>query len=534
MSKLSKEKFQALAEMIDQLGNKQAQTVPKQTNTTIDPLSASDQLRSFRMFIESFNANEQFLLAGQEILENFLANETEVLDEEEIEEATTLDKVLRQNYKAGADPLTKGGKSLINYIHKFERVADTAEWDSVGTGRSQRVQLKLFKSSPDTLMIIKGDRGVAFAKPDKAYIDRKTKEYADKGKFYDSSGDTHLRYKVIAFSNDNVRLDNMLIPDEYETEIVNGKEVDKKDANGNKIIKVDNSFRRKRGLLSPTAPASTITIRRAGTPNEPDRQNPENFFDQLRKEIGNIRGTYIATSRMGGLKPDDAKKFKKQFEPQPIPKPGLEKVFDPETGTEKAVKVPYISAPKPDELTLKPTTVKRATSWQPRRTAYGEPEVVPGTIRKAGGIAKDVSGERMQRRTEFTPGQFTTTAAHGAENVVKSLHGALDSILPRGIEKLNAQVTSLRGAGQHDDADSIDDLKKKIQASSAALHDTPIDFNSEPMHDLMRAVSRTVASYTKPSDTYEVMRLLQRKNPEAVKQFWSEFLNKMDNPDLWS
>jgi len=519
-----KDKIQKLAEMIENLGKIQPMPVINIPSVAASPAvetsSTADQMKAYRAFVESLNVNTEYFVYGEQILREFINQQTtveeETVEEETLEETTTLFKILakpgqrmpkkRDASKPGQILKTpeylNGGKSLLQYLHRFEKLSDTTEWDFIGKG--DRLQNQEFKNNPDNVLIIVGKFGVAYAKPDEKYILDKTEQAAQRGKEYDAKGDTNLRYRVVAFSKD-MRVDNMLIPDEYETEDTvdpkTGKvtsKIKKDPDTGKPIVKVDRSAERRRGKLSDNAPATSYNMKRVGIPDKYDSQNRENFFDLLRGAIGAIQKVYVGSSRLMKSREFEPSQWThKEFKPEQIPGPVKKFVFNPETGKhDKEVVIKSISAPKKD---------------------------VPGAVRSPGGVARDVVTGRAQER-----------ARPATSEVIQALHPALDKLLPKAIDKLQAEMSAAEAAGKGEDAARMSRTAGDLKDALAALHDPSPDYSNEALTDLGRVIEKTVAGYVDPKDEEAVNSTLKNlARRQGLPQFWRGFMNNLTNPDMW-
>lgn len=529
MTNTNNKKIRQIAEMIENLGkpitipvlNAQIPTIPKESNEPL-ALTPADQMKAYRSFVESLNANADYFMQGENILNEFMSEQPQVdediVEEDTLEETTTLFKILakpgtrapkvRDPSKPGqitkAAEYIPGGRPLLQYLHKYEKLADTTEWDYIGQG--QRLQNKEFKSNPDNVLIIVGRHGVAYAKPDIAYIEKQQEKAAARGKSYDPKNDTNLRYRVVAFDKD-LRVDNMLIPDEYEMETVTDpatgkqKQQVKRDPDSGEPIVApggDRSAERVRGKLSPDAPVTHRDMRRIGKPQGVDRQNPGNFFDMLRGAIGQITKVYVGSSSLMKSREFDASKWvHKDFKPGLVPPPETKFVLDPETGKQKKIAIPHIASPKTD---------------------------VPGATRATGAVARDV----------MTGRQYLRGMRPATEEVLQALHPALDKLLPKAINKVNSDMAAAQSANKTEEADHLARTANDLQDALTALQ-SGSDYSNEALAHLGKVIEKTVASYTDASDTKALDSALSKlaSQREGLPQFWRAFMANLTNPNMW-
>lgn len=515
------DKFQKIAEMIDQLGNpnqsNKTQAVPKQETVV-------DQLKWHKAVLEDLNDQAELISFGKESLNEFINTaQTANVDESEVlDEASTLIPLIKD---------APGGEALGRYMHIHDKVAATAEWDKVPSG--DRVQLKLFKASPDFFMVIKGSNGVAAAKPDLDYFTKQIDKYKAKGKTYQAGGDNYLVYKVIAFSGD-MRVDNMLIPDEYEYELNDdGEETNKIkkervfDDEKQKyverpVVKVDNSALRKRGTLNPTAAPTLITIRRAGRPYQKEPGGQQNFFDMLKGAIGKVEDVYIATSKVGGLPRRDAEKWVQDYEAGLIPPP------DKNDGDK------FISAPKSNEIGSKKGAAK---VWDPeqKKWVWGPgSERVPAGSRSAGASARDVAANREKARSEFRPGQYVKGDVTSGKGVARALQPVINKFMHKKFAQLKDRITRYTAAENDKAAADAIKLRQNVREIMTALDTANPNWNSAPLRKLADIVTDTVSSYTPKEELPDAMRQISSLRAPAVQKFWDEFVDQLDNTGVWS
>jgi hypothetical protein len=513
-------KIKQLAEMIENLGKPVSipvlnnNLVPVRTPATSGAVTPSDQIRTYRAFVESLNANTAYFVAGEQILREFMESpledvvEEEVMDEQILNESSSLFNILTEpgERTPGGKLISKpkflpGGKPMLHYLHKYEGLSDATEWDYVPN--KSRVQNMMFKKNADNVMIIIGQNGVAFAKPDKDYMDAKTQAYSAQGKSYDATRDTNLLYKVVAFQKDQ-RVDNMLITDEFEMEDVYNpktgkyvKKVKRDPSTGKPIVLVDRSAERKRGKLAPNATPTRI-VPRVGTPYEKDRQNPEGaFFDNLRAGdvIGAIKKVYIGTSHLAKSREFSPKSWmKKDFKPAPIPQPT--QVYDPIE--KKKVSVGHIASVKQD---------------------------IPGAMRLPGAVARGIKTGRAELRN-IRP----QTA-----DVVAALHPAMEKLLPKALDKLRSEISAAQSANKEDEAQRLSRTAQDVQSAIDALNDQNTTYDHPALADLGRVIEKTVMSYTGgDKDALDNALAALASKREGLPEFWRAFMSNLTDPDIWA
>jgi hypothetical protein len=199
----------------------------------------------------------------------------------------------------------KGGQNLVRWMHRRHGLSNDANLEPAPF--SERLLWKQFKSNPDNFVIVTAENGVAGIKPDKKFIDARTKEFARKGKQYNPGGDSTLPYQVIAFTDDGQQVDPELLrapPEDGE---------DYRDARD-----------------------PTVMRARMGKHSGKDMQNPYNVFNLLAEQIGSLRTVYISGfentqggEQKGSVERDKMKKradMKKTPEMQPTV--AVQKIFD--------------------------------------------------------------------------------------------------------------------------------------------------------------------------------------------------------------
>lgn len=157
----------------------------------------------------------------------------------------------------------KGGQMLVRWLHRRHRLSNDADLQPAPF--SERLLWKEFKNHPDNFVIVTAQNGVAGIKPDKKFIDQRTKEFAKKGKTYNPGGDSTLPYQVVAFTDDGEQVD---------PELLRAPPEDGED------------------YRDPRDP--TVMRARMGKHSGKDMQNPYNVFNLLADQIGTLRQVYIS------------------------------------------------------------------------------------------------------------------------------------------------------------------------------------------------------------------------------------------------
>jgi hypothetical protein len=203
---------------------------------------------------------------------NAILRET-ALDEEEIEESTLSQKV----GKLPNGKRNEGGQNLVKFLHGKHKLGNESELRQLPFNKN--VLWTEFKSNPDNFVIVQGTDGVAGIKPSQAYIDHMTTRYAEKRKTYNPSGDSNLKYQVVAFKNDGAKLDSSLFQ-APEKEVKTPKNP-------------DDQF---------TTQDPTVIRTRMGMAHGKDTQVPYNVFNLLAEEIGTLK--YVWVSGFWGIRGD--------------------------------------------------------------------------------------------------------------------------------------------------------------------------------------------------------------------------------------
>jgi hypothetical protein len=157
----------------------------------------------------------------------------------------------------------KGGQNLVRWMHRRHGLSNDADLEPAKF--SERLLWKQFKANPDNFVIVAAQHGVAGIKPDKKFIDNRTKEFAKKGKQYNPSGDSTLPYQIVAFTDDGQQVDPSLLrapPEDGED------------------------------YSDPRDP--TVMRARMGKHSGKDTQNPHNVFNLLSEQIGSLITVYIS------------------------------------------------------------------------------------------------------------------------------------------------------------------------------------------------------------------------------------------------
>ena len=192
-----------------------------------------------------------------EILEEAIAEGTEVLEDYETVEESVLTR------KLGKLP---GARNLIRWVHKRQGLSDEASLfpQPTTTKTVDRLLWTEFKKNPDNFVIISAENGVAAIKPDLNSWQERKALAAKKNKPFVPELDGGIEYEVIAFKDDGERVSPELL---------------KPPADRNQ----------------PVAGDPTIYKARMGLHTGTDRQNPDNIFNLLADQIGEIKSVWIST-----------------------------------------------------------------------------------------------------------------------------------------------------------------------------------------------------------------------------------------------
>jgi hypothetical protein len=175
----------------------------------------------------------------------------------------------------------KGGQNLVRWMHRRHGLSNDADLQPAPF--SERLLWKEFKANPDNFVIVTAQNGVAGIKPDKKFIDARTKEFARKGKQYNPGGDSTLPYQIIAFTDDGQQVDPELLraPPEDGQDYRDAKD-------------------------------PTVMRARMGKHSGKDMQNAYNVFNLLAEQIGTLKNVYITgfENAAGGAKPGSVERDK--------------------------------------------------------------------------------------------------------------------------------------------------------------------------------------------------------------------------------
>jgi len=185
----------------------------------------------------------------EELKEAFAEIEEELIDE------SSLSRLLGKQ---------KGGQNLVKWMHRRQGLSNDA--DLTPASFNERIFWKQFKANPDNFVVVSATGGVAGIKPDKKFIDARTKEFAKKGKTYNPGGDSTVPYQIIAFTDDGQQVDPELLRAP-------------KDAG-------EEDYR------DPRDP--TVMRARMGKHSGKDIQNPYNVFNLLAEQIGALKTVWIS------------------------------------------------------------------------------------------------------------------------------------------------------------------------------------------------------------------------------------------------
>lgn len=163
----------------------------------------------------------------------------------------------------------RGGQLLVKWLHQKHRLSNEADLQPASF--SERLFWKQFKSNPDNFVIISAENGVAGIKPSMEYIQYMIAKFAKKNKTYSPSGDSHLQYQAVAFTDDGKQIDPKLLQ--------------QKDDDSDEVTKNPDRF-------ISTDP--TVIKARMGKHSGKDTQNPDNVFNLLSEQIGALRTVWIS------------------------------------------------------------------------------------------------------------------------------------------------------------------------------------------------------------------------------------------------
>jgi hypothetical protein len=158
----------------------------------------------------------------------------------------------------------KGGQKLVQWLHRRHKLSNEADLQPAPF--NERLLWKEFKANPDNFIIVAGSDGVAGIKPYEKYIKDRTAAFAKKGKTYNPGGDSTLPYQIIAFTDDGQQVDPALLQPK------------KKDDEEPDLDKY-------------TDP--TVMKARMGLHHGKDVQNPDNVFNLLADQIGQLQTVFV-------------------------------------------------------------------------------------------------------------------------------------------------------------------------------------------------------------------------------------------------
>lgn len=161
----------------------------------------------------------------------------------------------------------RGGQLLVQWLHRRHKLSNEA--DLIPASFSERIFWKQFKSNPDDFVIVSARGGVAGIKPSAEYIKHMTDKFAKKGKVYNPSGDSGLQYQIVVFTDDGKQLDPKLF---------------QKSDDGNDS-QSDDAF---------ISSDPTVIKSRMGLHNGRDIQNPDNIFNLLAEQLGDLITVWIS------------------------------------------------------------------------------------------------------------------------------------------------------------------------------------------------------------------------------------------------
>lgn len=196
-------------------------------------MSIADQIRETIALLESIQLQEQF--------------------EQEMFEAIIMESSLSK--MIGKLP---GGQALVRHLHRQHLLSNDAYYEPIPwKGPKDRgMYWKQFKNDPDNFVIFHYENGVAAIRPDPAHVEAKKEAAKLKGKEYKPENDNTLPYRIITYNRDN------------------------------ELVRVQ--AQKDEPLDHPE-----LMKARGGLPKDPDIRNPDNVFNQLKWELGNLIDYYI-------------------------------------------------------------------------------------------------------------------------------------------------------------------------------------------------------------------------------------------------
>lgn len=175
--------------------------------------------------------------------------------------AELIESLIQESTLSRAIGGTPGGQALVRWMHDRHKVSNVADWQAQPF--DQRIMWTEFKNHPDQFLIISGTRGVAGIKPNESDFAKGEASARKRGKVYDPSKDTTMRYQIVAFREDE-QVDPELLRSPADVD----READ-----------------------------PTIMKARGGLPHKRDPEVADNIFDRLREQIGSLQAIYIAKGR---------------------------------------------------------------------------------------------------------------------------------------------------------------------------------------------------------------------------------------------
>lgn len=162
----------------------------------------------------------------------------------------------------------KGGQRLVQWLHRKHELGNDAELTPASF--DERLMWKQFKSHPDDFVIVSARNGVAGIKPSAGYIKHMQERYAKKGKTYSPANDPHLKYQIVAFTDDGQQVDTALLQQRPDP---------------NAPEPSDTAY---------VTDDPTVIKARMGKHNGRDTQNADNVFNLLAEQIGDLITVYIS------------------------------------------------------------------------------------------------------------------------------------------------------------------------------------------------------------------------------------------------
>lgn len=185
----------------------------------------------------------------------------DLIPESELDEEGLLLEKSSLNGLIGKQP---GGQKLIKWLHGMHRLSSVAEYTPVRF--APRVFWKQFKANPDNFVIVSAKNGVAGVKPSLEYIQHMIARKKKEGTSYNPSTDPNLRYQAIAFTDKGDMIDPKLLQAKSDG-------------------KAEPAFKTK---------DPTVIKARMGLVKGRDMQNPDNIFNLLEDQIGELISVFIS------------------------------------------------------------------------------------------------------------------------------------------------------------------------------------------------------------------------------------------------